>query len=123
MLLELGEWFYSDILAYIPCYDDLGNGWVQEVYNNDNSKVFLCLANIFEVQENEILPKSARVDLQTLFSNQEVSIGFPVFLHHLVLILFMHIIGMCHAWWNSTIIHSDYLVVFKGPPPHVKLQV
>jgi hypothetical protein len=35
----------------------------------------------------------------------------------------MHIIGMCHAWWNSTIIHSDYLVVFKGPPPHVKLQV
>ncbi len=35
----------------------------------------------------------------------------------------MHIIGMCHSWWNSTTIHSDYVVVFKGPPPHVKLQV
>jgi hypothetical protein len=123
MLLELGGWFFSDILAYIPCYDDLGNGWVQEVYDNDNSKVFLCLANIFEVEENEILSKSARVDLQTLFSNQEVSICFPVFLHSLVSILFMHIIGMCHAWWNSTIIHSDYVVVFKEPPPHLKLQV
>jgi hypothetical protein len=96
---------------------------VQEVYDNDNNKVFLCLANIFEVEENEILSKSARVDLQTLFSNQEVNIGFPVFLHHLVSILFMHIIGMCYAWWNSTIIHSDYLAIFKGLPPHVKLQV
>jgi hypothetical protein len=95
---------------------------VQEVYDNDNRKVFLCLANIFEVEENEILSKSARVDLQTLLPNQEVSIGFPLFLL-LVSILFMHIIGMCHAWWNSTIIHSDYLVIFKGPPPHVKLQV
>ncbi|KAH9544454.1 hypothetical protein CY35_13G120900 [Sphagnum magellanicum] len=45
---------------------------LQEVHDNDNSEVFLCLANIFEVEENEILSKSARVDLQTLFSNQEV---------------------------------------------------
>jgi len=97
MLLELGGCFFSDILGYIPYYYDFGNGWVQEVYDNDDSKVFICLANIFEVEENEILFKSARVDLQALFSNQEVSIGFPVFLH-LVSILFIHIIGMCHAW-------------------------
>ncbi|CAK9202893.1 unnamed protein product [Sphagnum troendelagicum] len=50
-----------------------GNGAdVQEVYDNGDSEVFLCLANIFEVEENEILSKSARVDLQTLFSNQEI---------------------------------------------------
>jgi hypothetical protein len=123
MLLELGGCFFSDILAYIPCVIMILAMGGCSVCDNDDCKVSLCLATIFEVEENEILSKSARVDLQTLFSNQEVSIGFPVFLHHLVSILLMHIIGMCHAWWNSTIIHSDYLVVFKGPPPHVKLQV
>ncbi|CAK9202875.1 unnamed protein product [Sphagnum troendelagicum] len=45
---------------------------LQEVYDDDDSKVLLRLANIFEVEESESLSKSATVDLQALFSNREI---------------------------------------------------
>ncbi|CAK9863623.1 unnamed protein product [Sphagnum jensenii] len=45
---------------------------LQEVYDDDDSKVLLRLANIFEVEESESLSKSATVDLQALFSNRKI---------------------------------------------------
>jgi alpha-mannosidase len=45
---------------------------LQEVYEDDDSKVLIRLANIFEVEESE-LSKNATVNLQSLFANREIN--------------------------------------------------
>jgi hypothetical protein len=57
-----GGFFPTSYLIISLCFNNLGNGCRRYMIN-------VCLANIFEVEEIEILSKSAIVNLQALFSN------------------------------------------------------
>ncbi len=103
--LELGMWFFpTSYLIISLCFDNLGNGYRRYMIN-------VCLANIFEVEESKRSCLRVPQLIYRAFSQTEVS-GLLDSLLYLVLIRFMHV-GKCHAQRNSTLVCSDYLVMFN----------